>query len=814
VLQDVRLTLRMLRRSPTYAGIVVAVLALGIGANLLAFGFYKALALSPIAGVAESDDLLIIGAGSKDGRVEDLPFRDYEAVRDRTTRFSGVAGTTLAIYSVGQGADARRIYGELVSGSYFPFLGVKAQFGRTLQPSDDAPIGAHPVIAIADSLWRRRFGADPGIVGTRVIVDGLPMTIVGVLPPSFHGTIVGLDCEIFAPFSMQPRLSRGFNAIDTPGARALFALVRLRSDVSLDAARAELAVLDAALARDRSADVPPIRLTLIPIADWPLGMQTYARPLVSLMGGTAVLLLLTVCANVAALVLARCVERHGEIAARLAVGANRTTIVRLVLLETLLLAVPGALGGLGLSRLAAGLLLAGQDGVFNVRFYFNSGGSSVFVFAVALAAFSAVLCGLAPALRSSRVDLASALRDGGRLHPPGRGPFRGALVVAQITASLILVAGMAVAARSFLAARTANPGFDASRVTAVTIDTQPAGYSRAASALFYDQLVHTLQNMPGVESAGLMRVPFLMLWDFGRREFVIEGQPETTRDRLEMSFNIIGGDHFQTLRIPLLAGRDFARTDDASAPRVAIVNETLARRYWGSPDLALGHRLQTPEWTTGARTWMTIVGVVRDIKYIRLTEPPTPYVYLPFQQASSPTMGVLMRGDGDRSALLARVTDAARAIDPSVPIIEARMLDDITRLGFAIYDVAARVLAVVGAAAAALAALGVYGSVAYTIRQRLREIGIRMAIGATPSSIRNRFIATGLRLATAGVAVGLIVVMAAGRLLESVLYGVSATDALSLATAAAAIASIVAIAAAIPAWRASRIDPIEVLRHS
>jgi predicted permease len=810
--RDLRVTLRTLRRSPAYVAIMVAVLTIGIAANLVEVGFYKALVLNPLPGVTNPTNILVIGAKTEDGRIEDLSYHDYEFIRDHSTRFSAMAGTTLAAYTIGQGSSARRVYGEMVTGQYFQFLGVSAQYGRTLLPSDDAAVGVSPVAVLSDSLWRRMFGGDPGVIGRTATINGVPLTIVGVLSPSFHGTIVGIDNELFVPFSMQPRLA-GINALSNPRLRALFALARPHGGIDFAQAQAELGVLDMRLARERPPDVPTVSMALMRVADWPLGTQTYAKPLVRLMGGTALLLLVTVCSNVAALVLTRCMDRRKEIAARLALGATRFRVVRLVVLEVLTLAVPSAALGFGLSKVAEPALVAAQNGALGVQFYFNSGGGMVVAAAIVLALATAVLCGVAPALRMSRVDLATELKEVTGIRPDGPGALRAGLVAVQITTAVVLLAGMAVSMRSFTAARRADPGFDAAHVTAVVVDTQPAGYTRGQSSVFYERLLRTLKQSPHVESAGLLRMPLLMMWDFGRRDFIVERQ-QGRGDSIQMSFNIVGGDHFRALRIPIVAGRNFALTDDASGPRVAIVNETLARRYFGGSEQALGRRVQTADWSTATPTWMTIVGVARDIKYVRLNEPPTPYVYLPHQQASSWTMGVLVRSKEERAALLARIADVVHTIDADVPVVESRMLEDQTRLGFSIYDVAARVLGMVGIAAVCLAALGVYGMVAYTVRQRLREIGIRMAIGAQPASIRRRFVAAGLQLGIVGICVGVAVAIATGRLLQSLLYGVSPTDPMSLIVASLLVLLIVSLAAAIPAWRASRLDPMTVLRHT
>ena len=387
-----------------------------------------------------------------------------------------------------------------MTGNYFQFLEVTAQRGRTLTPSDDTAIGAHPVVVIADTLWRRLFGADPRVVGTTVTVSSVPMTIVGVLPPSFHGTIVGLDIEMFLPFSMQPQLSGGFNVIDNPRARALFALTKLRPSSSFERGRAEVAVLSRRVAEQRPSDLPLVDLTLMRIADWPLGLQTYTRPLVRIMSATSLLLLLAVCANVAALVLARCLDRRRRgIAARLALGASRVGIVRIVLLETVILAVPGALLGFAVSRLAElSLVSAVQDGALGVRFLFNSGGTATIVATIVLAAVSAMLSGVVPALRAAKLDLVTEIKEGATVGAAGGSWPRGGLVTLQVAAAMVLLAGMAV---SIAASPRRGRGSRVRSIRtwrAVTIDTQPAGYSLAGNVVFQDRLFHALTMAPEV----------------------------------------------------------------------------------------------------------------------------------------------------------------------------------------------------------------------------------------------------------------------------------------------------------------------------
>jgi predicted permease len=813
VLRDVRYAVRVLLRSPGYAAIVIAVLAIGIGTNLVAFGSYKALSLTPVAGVAKSADLHVITATTTAGRQVALSHQDYTFLRDHLDRYDGLAGANFRGFTLGIGAAARRAMGELVTGNYFQVLGVGAQAGRILLPSDDVVPRAHPVVVLSDFIWRRDFGADPAVVGTTLHVNNVPLTIVGVAARDFHGTTVGIEMELFVPVMMQPLLGNGWDALANPNAELLFALGRPRAGVTLEQARAAARVAGRQLALERTADRLQERATVLPIQDSPAGTQTYARPVVRLLGATSLLLLIVVCANVAGLVLVRGISRRGEIATRLAVGASRGRIARLLLIESLLLAAPGAALGAQLRRVAEPYLTSAPADSFGLTMHFNWDGGLMLAAALVLTCVSALLCGLVPALQATRVDLAAAMKDSLSARGASTSRLRNLLVAGQVAMALVLLVTMALVIRSLEAARQADPGFDPRDVASLLLDVRSAGYDEERGRAFQDRVTRDLQAMDGVETVSLLDIPLLMLWELSGRPFTVEGQQARRGDDREFGFNVVSPQHFATLRIPLVAGRDFDAHDDRASRPVVIVNETLATTFWGTPQNALGRRLQSRAWVTDVPQWFTIVGVARDIKYTRLTEQPRPYVYFPSAQAYVPTMFVHVRSRGPADGLVARVRARVEALDPRMPILDARMLQEQTNMGLAVYEAAARILAVVGAAAIALAALGIYGLVAYTVRQSTQEIGIRIAIGSPRLEILQRFLFRGLRVGVAGAIVGIVAAAATAQLMSSLLYGVGASDLMSFAAAGAVVIVATLTASLVPAWRAARVDPLKALRH-
>jgi predicted permease len=807
--QDFRYAIRTLGRSPGYSFVVVAVLALGIGANVAVYSLFNALALKPIPAAEGSASLGVLVARTDAGRILPLSYPDFRDLREQSRAFAGLAGTSMDAYSLGLGNYSERVAGELVTGNYFSVLGVRTSVGRPLLPSDDVSPGKHPVVVITDDLWRRTFASDPAVVGRTIQVNARPFTIVGVTEPGFYGSIVSLKMDLFLPVMMQPELRR-LNLLDSRESPLLWGLGHVQPDSSITLAAAEADLLSAQLDAQRPARRVHQRATVIPMWRSPFGAQTYMLPATMLLSAMGALLLLIVCANVSNLVLVRGVSRRGEIAARVALGASRGRILRWLFIESLVLSLPGAALGIlaarGISFLLRASTMASASPI-PVALDTSPDWTAI-VFAIALSCASSFVFGFFPALHSSRIDLARMMKDD--LSPRGgsRGRLRNVLVVSQVAVSLLLLVGAALVVRSLESARTADVGFDGRHVASVSFDLTPSGYDATDGRAFYQRLLDTVRAQAGVESAALTNQLPLTLVDGNSVDAVVEGHHPRRGEDMRILINTVSPDYLRTLRIELIAGRDFAPSDRADTLAVAIVNETMARQFWGSPDGAVGKRLRL-----SGGDWRTVIGVARDIKYARVTEDPRPYVYRPLEQNYLPAMTLHVRSRDREAGLLARLRSTVQALDPNLPIMNARMLTEQTRVALSVFSMAADVLVVFGAIAMILTALGTYGLVSYAVRQSTHEIGIRIAIGASPVDLLRRFLVRGLSLGATGAVCGLVGSLLASRLLGGLLYGVSPTDAVSFGSAATAVLATVLVASFVPAWRASRTDPIAALRH-
>ena len=817
IMRDARYGVRALRRNPVFALTVVGVLALGIGLNAAVFTMLKSMAIAPIAGVDHSSQIAVIIAETDTGRNIRLSYPDYQYLRDHDTAFGSLFGSAVATMNVGRGRSAHQLWGEIVSGNYFPALGVRAQLGRTLLPSDDVAPGQHPVAVISEGLWRRDFEADPAIVGRTVEINNVPLTIVGVLEPQFHGTTVVYDVDVYVPVMTAPSLGFAFGTQQTaaaailadPQATVFFPQGFLRAGVSRAAAAAQIDALWTTRRRERPLEGAQPRLRVLPFVETPGGAPTFVMPTLGVLSVTGILVLLIACANVAGLVLVRGVSRRGEIALRLALGGSRARIVRLLVVENLVLAIPAAALGVLLAQNTLPVLIGYAEALASpARLFFNSQVDGyVIAFAVLIGCASAVIFGFVPALQSSRVDLVSVINADAS--PRGaRGRLRGALVVAQVAVSVLLLVGAGLITRSQDAARRAYPGFDASQVTDVTLAVRLNGYDEARGRVFYRRLLETARADSGVESATLSAYPLLSLTDSRAQPVTIDGYSPREREDLTFTWNTVAPDYFTTLRIPLLAGRDFDDRDSETSEPVTVVNRTMAERFFGGHAPALGKRLRLADGR-----WRTVVGVVADAKYARIDESPRPHFYVPFEQAYRGGMSFHVRGSAPIDQLVTRASALVAAVDPELPIVSARPLSERTKGALIFMDLAAAMLMLFGNAGLALAALGTYGLVSYTVKHRTHEIGIRIALGAPMRSILMAFLNNGLRLGTIGAVLGIIGALGLGSLMRSVLFGVSTTDAFSFGRALVIVLAGVAVASLVPAWRAARTNPLTALRH-
>ncbi len=819
VLNDVRYAIRALTNNPGFSLTVIGVLTLGIGLNAAVFTMLKGMALSPIAGVDGSAQLAVVLNETSARRQLRLSYPDYTYLRDHARAFSGLLGSSLALVNLGKGRAARQISSELVTGNYFQVLGVRAALGRTLQPSDEITPGGHPVVVLSDAVWRRDFNADPAIVGKTVDINNYQLTVVGVTDPAFHGTIVSYEVEAFIPVMMMPVL--GFTGglpreaasavFSDPRALVVFPIGRLQPGTTMTAAAGEVAAIWTSLSQDRPLDEMATRLNVIPFWRSPTGGQTYLLPSLAVLSAMGLLVLLIACANIAGLVLVRGVSRRGEIAVRLALGAARRRIIRLLIVENLVLALPGAIFGVLLARYSIPILVNYAEWLAAPqRVFLNVGVDGVVIgFAALVACGCALVFGFVPALQSSRVDLATVINEDASPRGASRGRMRAGLVVAQVAVSVLLLIGAGLATRTVEAARRADPGFSADHVVSIALDVRQNGYDEARGRVFYRKLLDALRADRGIEVAGLTAAAPLALLEARQQRVTIEGYEPRRGEDVAFMWNTVAGDYFRTLRIPIVAGREFEDRDDETAAPAIVVNRTLADRFWGGPANALGKRVRVADGE-----WRTVVGVAADVKYARINEAPRPYFYVPLMQMYRSGMILYARGPEPVERLVDRARAHVEALDADLPIPSARPMEETIRGAFIFFDLTATMLFVFGAAGMALAVMGTYGLVAYVVKQSSREIGIRMVLGASGFSVVRRFIARGLRLGAIGGVLGIVVALGLSRFLGSVLFGVSATDAVSFGGALAIVLGGVALATMVPACRASRMNPWRALRHS
>lgn len=814
---DIRVGGRTLARHPGFSLAVFAVLTIGIGLNVAVFTMLKSIAFSPLAGVEHGSDLVVVHGETAAGRAVRLSYPEYRALRDQVQSFDGLMGTVLMKANLGRGRGARQIWGELVTDNYFEVLGIRAALGRALTPADERAPGRDPVAVISEGLWRRDFGSDPAIIGRSIEVNNQQLTVVGIAEAGFHGTAVVYDVEVFVPVMMGPALGFTFGSkgpaaglFEDPSAPIFHPYARLRTDASRDAAAAEVDALWTRFRRERPPADPIERLRVVPFVRAPGGAPSYAMPTLAVLSVMGLLVLTIACANLSGLALVRGISRRGEIALRLSLGASRRRIVRLLVVENLLLAIPGALAGTLLAAWGIPMLIGyAQRLSAPLRIHFNSDiDGLVLAFAVAAAAGSVLIFGFLPALRSARVNLVTVINEDASPRSAPRGRLRSGLVIAQVAVSVTLLVVAGLAARSVAAARSADPGFDSRQATAVSFDLKQNAYDEARGRIFQQHLLSAVRADPSVESAALAVYTPLNMTDTRVDPVSFEAYAARPGEDLAFMWNIVSAEYFRTLRIPVLAGREFESRDDPSAEPVAVVNRTLATRFLGGADNALGKRLRI-----AGSEWRRVVGVVEDLKYTRVDEPPRPYFYVPLTQAYRSSVTLHTRGQGGIETLVSQARAHVTRIDPDLPILAARSMAESTRGALIFLDLTAMMLFLFGTAGIGLAVIGTYGLVSFSVQQSRHEIGIRMALGATRTAVVRQFVARGLRLGLAGALAGVVCAAAAGRLMDAVLFGISPTDGMSFARALALVLLSITVASLVPAARAARTNPLSVLRH-
>jgi putative ABC transport system permease protein len=798
---DLRYALRLLLKAPGFTAIVVLVLTLGIGANTAIFSIVNGVLLKPLP-FADAAQLVAIDTTVRN-EPDDTAYLDFLDWRAQATTIDRMAAyATAAVTLTGRG-EAASIPTAVVTADLFPLLGVAPIQGRVLTPADDAR-GATRTAVISETLWAQRFSRDPSIVGRAVVLDGDPIVVAGVMPARFE---FPFDAEN-PPQIWMPIMASRFSLqwADQRGASFLKAIGHLRSGARLPAAQAELSEIAARVNAANPQDGRSARGVIIRPFQAML-VRNYRLALVVLFCAVAAVLLIA-CANIANLLLARGTARGREIAVRTALGASRAQILRQLLSESIVLA---ALGGVGGTLLA----LWGVDALVRIsplqipRLHSVHIDQSVLAFTVVATMVTGVLCGLFPAFQLSRANPGDALKDGERGGSGAHGGrTRQGLVVAEVALSLVLLVSAGLLLRSFAMLQRVSPGFVTERAVTMQILLPQTKYPNQTSFInFYRRLEQEMRGLPGVTASAVSTTLPMTGSDIGMG-FKVEGRPVDPGVRTSAAFFGVSSDYFSTMGIRIARGRGFTERDDERAPSVIVINETMAEKYWPGED-PIGKRVTVSYNKTPPRE---IVGIAADVKLSELTDARKPQMYTPFVQTPWPFLATVVRTTAAPQSAAGSLRQALARLDPEQAAGEIRTLDEYVARSIATPRFTALLVGSFAALALLLAGFGLYGVMAYSVAQRRREIGIRMALGARAADVRSLVVGQALRMGAAGLAIGLAGAVLVARVLDSLLFGVTAGDPLTFAGVSAALLAVLLIAAYLPARRATRVDPIVALR--
>jgi predicted permease len=814
-LSDLRSALRQLIRSPTVSLVAVLSLALGIGANTTVFTLVKALLLQPMP-IRDVSRVVMIGTSEvRDGAPQFFAGTsrpNFVDLRDQQTVFSGAALTGFTPLSFSGSGEPEQLFAQIVSGNYFDILGPPMAAGRTFLPDEDQQLGAHPVVVLSHGLWVRRFGGDPGIVGQALTLNGQAFNVVGVTAEGFRGTFPVGGPDLWVPFAMYREVLTGLGAEGYNSRRGLIyqAFARLKDGVSLEQAQANVDGIGKALAESFPTDNSGRTFALRSLGEAAFPPAFRQQLVLSGSLGMAVvgLVLLIACGNVANLLLARASTRRQEIAVRLSIGASRRRLVQQFLTESLVLAVAGGIGGLLVAYWSRALLWAYrppfmQAGAIDLNFDLR-----VLGFATAVSLATALLCGLAPALQASRPDLVTELKERTTLTSGTRWyNARHLLVVGQVALSLVTLVAAGLFLRSLGNAQRIDLGFDADRLMVLSMNAGTQGLDEARGRDLYRRALERLSGVPGVQSVTLSSAVPLFNGGFARTTFRDDQDIKDPRNGRLTQINEVGDRYFETLGIPIVRGRAFSADDRQGAAPVIIINEAMARQFFPNEE-PLGRRLHIFNRPPARE----IVGIARTIKYNTVGEEPTTHMYVPIEQSYSAQVTVQVRAAGEPDAVLGTVRRELQQLEPTMPLLNVNTYRTVLATSLWAPRMGASLLTVFGVLALLLAAIGLYGVMAYSVSQRTREIGIRMALGAEGPQVRGMIVRQGLLLAAGGVVLGIAGAFGLSRVAAGLLYGIGGADPLTFLLVPAVLLVVAGLATAFPAWKASRVDPVEALR--
>jgi predicted permease len=827
LIKDIRYGARNLVSRPGFTLIAIVTLAIGIGANTAVFTIVNAVLFRPRP-VAQPERLVELYSGDARNPYEASSYPDFLVFRDQPEVFSALAAYRIEQFKLGGAENVEQIFGEAVSGNYFELLGVNPIKGRTFLPEEDQTPGTHPVAVISHGFWQRRFNSNPAVIGQTITLNHQSLTVIGIAPPQYTGMIRGLAIDVWVPMMMVSQLVPQFGELNSRGNSGLFIVGRLRPEATLAQAQARFALVSRQLQdaypehwREKREETNEVRekfVTVLAESETRIHPQAHS----SVYAGIALILvminlvLLIACMNLAGLLLTRALERRREIAVRLALGAGRGRIVQQLLTESVLLAllagVAGTLLAMWLLNLLVAFIPALPEGIrLSIDLQMDW---KVLAYTFGFSLLVGVFFGLVPALQISRPDVIATLKEGSQVFAGGytQSRLRNGLIVAQVALAVLLLTGAGLAMRSLRNISPTRLGFDSPNLVVAPIVLE-GQYDRARSQEFYRQLQERALALPGVQTVSFVdNVPGGLLGG-SRGAVEIEGYQQST----EIDTNIMGPGYLTAMNIPIVQGRDFNERDRDGAPCVAIVNESFVRRYFAD-GTGLGKHLTRLAWKAPGKR-CEIVGVVRDDKFQSLQKEPVPWFALPLQQISSDRMVMMVHTFGSPESMVLAVRRAIQSLDQDIPVADVVTLNDTFKPLLFLYQLFGIVIGGCGGLAVLLATLGIYGTIAYGVGQRTREIGIRVALGANRQDILGLVIKQGMKRVILGLSLGLLLALAMTRVLASsvfevdLLYGVSASDPLTYVLVGALLMLVTLLACYLPARRATRVDPLVALRY-
>jgi predicted permease len=828
--QDVRYAFRTLRKSPGFTAVAVLTLALGIGANTAIFSLMNAVLLRNLP-VKNPTQLVLFGAGKWGGIQDEVPDRSwqlfsypfYRQVRRDSSVFSDVTAissmSSAPHGTIGEGAETEEIHAQLVSGTYFSTLGVNPILGRTFGEDDDRIPGGSPVAVASYAWWKRRFGGAPSIIGEKMSIGSMVYTIIGVTPQEFFGTTVGESPDVWIPLSMEEVLPPGWKGLNDKMFQSLYIIARRRPEVSVEQAQTNVNVLFKQAALEMAGSQPTKKqldgiqhafVKLTPAASGLSQLRAqFSQPLLALMAAVGLVLLIA-CANIANLLLARATNRRREVAVRMSMGAGRWRVIRQLLTESFILAMLGAVLGVALGSWTSKLLLVMVSGGPEILPVDVGLDSRVLVFVVLVSLATPLLFGMAPAWRAARVDLNSSLKQGRNIAAVNS-PLARALVVGQVALSLVLLIGAGLFLRTLVNLTNVDTGFDKDNVLLFGIDPSSVGYKEDSRLTrLYEEIEHTVSALPGVRAASFSMFTFNQ-GSWSEDAWAPEESPEAKSNR-EVLYNRVGTGFFSTMDLQLMAGRPFNQQDTEYSPRVAVINETMARLFFPK-ESPLGRRFRLGGRDAKPENDKIVVGVVRDAKYMGLKERRWPAAYLAYCQDASYLWDFEVRFSGHAGSIASAVRQAIHNVDSRLPVTAAGTLAEEVDRSIVDQKLTAQLSSFFSLVAVFLACIGIYGLMSYGVVHRTNEIGIRVALGAQRGQVLGLIIRHGFVLVATGVAAGIALAFVCTRMLSSLLFGVRAFDAATFVFVAILLMFVALLACYFPARRAMRVDPMVALRY-